>query len=119
MDYAVALAKKYGSKVHILGLLDEEDENKFNIKLDQVQHAIESAGLSFTRKVLKVTNQAVQTVEYSKSVHADLIVIMTDQEEVLSAKLLGQYAQQIVNHSKVPVLSIHPKVQGINIPFPS
>ncbi len=110
VDYVMVLAKKYGAKVHILGLLDDENEQKFDIKIDQVQHVVEKTGLTFTRKVIRVKNQAVQTVDYAESIGVDLIVIMTDQEEVFSGKFLGQYAQQIVNHSKVPVMSIHPNL---------
>ena len=34
---------------------------------------------------------------------------MTEQETTTANLILGPYAQQLVNHSKVPVLSIHPK----------
>ena len=34
---------------------------------------------------------------------------MTEQEISAKNLLLGPYAQQMVNHSPMPVLSIHPK----------
>jgi nucleotide-binding universal stress UspA family protein len=49
-------------------------------------------------------------------VNADLIVIMTDQEEDITGRLMGTFAQQIINHSKIPVMSIQP-VQGY-VEFP-
>lgn len=44
---------------------------------------------------------------YSMNVDADLIAIMTEQETPAKI-LLGAQAQQLVNQSPIPVLSIHP-----------
>ena len=48
------------------------------------------------------------TIEYANKVNANLISIMTEQETKTSNLWLGPYASQMVNHSPVPVLSIHP-----------
>jgi len=39
---------------------------------------------------------------------ADLIVIMTEQEPSITGFFLGTYATQVVNHSKIPVMAVHP-----------
>jgi len=117
VDHAVELAKHYGAKIHIIGLMnnsDEEVSKKFEIKLDQVQAYIEKSGLAFSRKTILGNNQAVMTLDYSKQVNADLIAIMTDQEETIF--FLGAYAQQIVNHSTIPVMSIRPTIGYIDFP---
>ena len=41
---------------------------------------------------------------------ADLIVIMTEHESEMTGIFLGARAKQIVNHSRIPVLSIKPHV---------
>ncbi|HBF87889.1 MAG TPA: hypothetical protein DDX39_04525 [Bacteroidales bacterium] len=46
------------------------------------------------------------TIEYAKGVDADLIAIMTEQDEDMYNLWLGAYAQQMVNHSPIPVLSV-------------
>jgi nucleotide-binding universal stress UspA family protein len=114
---ATMLAKAYGAKLHVLGLLDENDvtddtnENeygKLQIVLDQVQHAIEAAGIPFTRHTVKGTHLAAEALKYGQSVNADLIIIMTDHESALTGLFMGPRAKQIVNHSRIPVLSIKP-----------
>jgi len=45
---------------------------------------------------------------YCNQVEADLIAIMTEQETP-SNILMGLYAQQVINQSAIPVLSLHPQ----------
>ncbi len=49
------------------------------------------------------------TIDYAESVGADLIAIMTEQETTTANIFLGPYAQQMVNHSPLPVLSMRSK----------
>lgn len=120
VNYAIMYAKHFASKIHILGLTDSEDVSevgKFEIKLDQIQDYITKTGLSFTRKTIPGVNQAHVCYDYAKAVNADIIIIMTDQDENITGRLMGTFAQQIINHSKIPVMSIRP-IQG-KIEFPS
>jgi len=118
VNHAIVLAKHYASRIHIVGLADSEKEvdvNKFNLKLDQIEEYLKKCEIPSTRKVIHGTNQAKITYDYGKEINADLIVIMTDQEESITGRLMGTYAQQIINHSKIPVMSIQP-VEA-NIPW--
>ncbi len=111
INYAVELAKQYSARIHILGLLeshDDHDEEKFNIKLDSVEEIVKKAGLPYTRKVVEGDNLARSAMEYSETIKADLIVINTDQESNLTGMFIGPFAKQIVNHSKIPVMSVKP-----------
>jgi nucleotide-binding universal stress UspA family protein len=111
INYAVELASRYSSRIHILGLLEsheDHDEEKFNIKLDAVEEVVKKAGLPYTRKSVEGTNLAVSAMEYSKIINADLIVINTDQESALTGMFMGPFAKQIVNHSRIPVISVKP-----------
>ncbi|MES2591799.1 MAG: universal stress protein [Bacteroidota bacterium] len=117
VNHAITLAKHFSSKIHVVGLDDFEDEkdlHKFEIKLDQVEDYIHKYGLTCTRKTIKGKNQATMTADYSQTVAADLIIIMTDQEENITGRLMGTYAQQIVNHSKIPVMSIQPAISSLS-----
>lgn len=108
---ATALAKVYGAKIHILGLLSDTEDNeyeKLQIVLDQVQHAVENAAVGYTRHTVKGTHLAAEALKYGTSVNADLIIIMTDHESALTGLFMGPLAKQIVNHSRIPVLSIKP-----------
>jgi len=124
VNYVIELASHYGAKIHMLGLLDsndelnEADEKRFNIKLDAAENVIKQSGLPYVRKLVKGHNIAIEAMKYSEEVNADLLVIMTDHESSLSGIFMGPLAKQIVNHSKVPVMSIKPietPVSGVDI----
>jgi nucleotide-binding universal stress UspA family protein len=111
VETAISLANLFAAKIHIVGLLEELDsheEDKLNIVLDQVQNAIAKHELPYSRKIVKGTNLANAALKYAASVGADLIVIMTEHESELNGIFLGARAKQIVNHSKVPVMSVKP-----------
>lgn len=115
VNYVTLLASLYNSQVHILGLLNDKegvDEYKFGLKLDSVEKHLKKAGVNYLRKVVKGTNIASEAIKYSDEVNADLIVIMTDHESALKGAFMGVLAKQIVNHSKIPVLSIRPLQEG-------
>jgi nucleotide-binding universal stress UspA family protein len=112
VNIALRFADLYDAKIHILGLLENSEEhenNKLQIVLDQVQHAVEQAKLRFSRQTVKGTNLAYEAMRFGPQVNADLIVIMTEQESTLTGVFLGPRAKQIVNHSRIPVMSIKPK----------
>lgn len=112
VDYAIILAKKYAAKVHVLGFIekgDGTDPEKFNVKIDSVKKALIKAGLSYEIKISKGENFAQAALNYSKKIKADLIVVLTDHESRLKSLFLGAFAKKIVNHSKIPVMSIRPE----------
>ncbi len=108
---AVVLANHFGSVVHIVGLVDtkiEEQKHQLELKVKQVEEFLTQSTIAHTTKYISGNNQAKLTLDYATDINADLIMIMGDQEENLMGRLLGAYAQQIVNHSKIPTLSIPP-----------
>ena len=120
VNHAAAIAKRYGSRIHVLGLLDEddaEDLNKFQIKIDNVCEYLQKCEIPYTQKVEVAYNQARSTLKFAREIAADIIIIMTDQEESHTGLFIGPYAQQVVNHSWIPVLSIQPVEHPENIPW--
>ena len=56
-----------------------------------------------------ISNDITKTViAYASKLNADLISIMTEQETPVNI-LLGPHAQQLINQSPIPVLSLHPQ----------
>jgi nucleotide-binding universal stress UspA family protein len=49
-----------------------------------------------------------------KASDADLIVIMNEQEINTTGFFMGPFAQQVVNHSPIPVLSMRPTVGALS-----
>lgn len=112
VNITVDLAKLFGAKIHLLGVLHSEEElaiRQFNIMLENVEKVITHASLAFDKTVVNGDNLAEQTLKFAKKQGADLIVVLTDHESELNDSILGALAKQMVNHSKIPVLSIKPK----------
>lgn len=109
--HAIEIAKKYGSNIHVAGFMtmnDTDIQRRFELKIRQVCDYIDEHEIANSHKIFKGSNLnlAQTTMEFADQVNADLVIIMTEQEG--GGLLMGTYAQQVVNHSKVPVLSIRP-----------
>lgn len=111
LRYAVELAQHYSSTLHLLGILTvEEDEltARFNKMFDQIEGYLQKHDVKYTSELVFGENIAKLTMKYGEKINADLLMIMTEQEENLTGLFLGPYAQQVVNHSKIPVMCIKP-----------
>lgn len=115
VNKTVDLAKLYAAKIHLLGVQHNQEMSaikQFNLMLENVEKVITHAGLSYDKTVVNGDNLAEQTLKFAEKAGADLIVVLTDHESELNDSILGALAKQMVNHSKIPVLSIKPK-EGI------
>jgi nucleotide-binding universal stress UspA family protein len=105
----IEIAKKYKSVVHIVGLMTVTDidlQRRFEVKVHQVKDFVEEHEIAHTVKIFKGDNPTSSITDYATQINADLMVIMTDQEG--SGMFMGSAAQQLVNHSSIPVMSIRP-----------
>lgn len=74
-----------------------------------VEDFLKKNNLPYTSEFADAENVTVSTIEYAKKINADLIVIMTEQEKTIANMLfLGPYAQQMINISPFPVLTVPP-----------
>ncbi len=108
VPYTVALAKVFGSKIHLLTIRLsnlKSIEKKLNQYSDQVASYLERNKVPYKVEHLQGSNLTDLTLDYSRSVNADLISIMTEQEKSASNLLLGNYAHQMINKAFIPVLS--------------
>jgi len=108
VNVTLQIAKLFGAKIHLLGLLDSDDEqekSKFTTKMDAVEKNIIASKLDYIKSIVTGDNLAETTKKYATKNHCDLIAINTGHESRLTGIFLGLFAQQIVNHSKIPVLS--------------
>ena len=110
---AIRMANTYNATLHICGMRshdhDDADLNaKFRIKMKQVEDYLTEREVKFTATTLFCTNIATATMDYAQEKGADLILIMNEQETNTTGFFMGPYAQQIVNHSAIPVLSMRP-----------
>jgi len=104
------LAKKHNAEVHILSLYSTKVKpirQNVDLYASQVARYFEQEGIKCVQKALEITNLADAMIDYAREVDANLISLMTEQETTTSNLWMGPYAQQVVNHSPIPVLSIH------------
>ncbi|MFC2102404.1 universal stress protein [Bacteroidota bacterium] len=104
------LAKLHDAEVHILSLYSTKVKairQNVDLYAAQVARHFEQEGIRHRMETIETTNLADAMIDYAKEVDANLISIMTEQETTTSNLWMGPYAQQVVNHSPIPVLSIH------------
>jgi nucleotide-binding universal stress UspA family protein len=112
VPYACGLAKDLGASLHILGLHSTALKSLQKKTISNVAYVMQyckKEKVDFTTSELQTTDVTKAIVNYATSISADIIAIMTEQHRSASGLLLGPQAQQLVNFSPVPVLSIRPK----------
>lgn len=111
VPFTCDLASMFDAEVHILTM--------YTTSVEQVRGYVNSyakqAATYFKKnnvkyKIIEIETDSISTatMDYAKKVDANLISIMTEQEKTATNIWLGPYAQQMVHHSPIPVLSIHP-----------
>lgn len=123
LGISVRMAKTFNSKLFICGLrsYDHNDEDlnaKFRMKMKQVEDYLQEKEVEFTTSTIFCSNIAKATMDYAAEVDGDLIIIMNEQEINSTGFFMGPYAQQVVNHSTIPVLSIRPTVGALSNVIP-
>jgi nucleotide-binding universal stress UspA family protein len=108
VPYTTDLAKLFGSKIHLITIRLsnlKSIEKNLHQYAEQVALYLDSNKIPFTVEHLHGGNLTDLTLDYSWSVGADLISIMTEQEKSASNLLLGNFAHQMINKAFIPVLS--------------
>jgi len=110
---AAMFARTFGSTIHLLGLYTTTTHDirmLVNNYINMVERFFDNAGVKYKTVFLDVDKNVTQTtLDYAASVNADMIAIMTEQEKSLTSLILGTYAQQMINQSTIPVLTVRPK----------
>ena len=109
LPFTTKIAKLFNSKVHIISLYSTNIKtirNRIDNYTKQVVTFLEEEGVEHIVKKVEAENITNATINYAKSVDADIISVMTEQETASANLFLGAYAQQMVNHSPIPVISI-------------
>lgn len=110
VSHVATLAAAFSSEVHISALIteDHEEENKiFNLKIKQIMDYFDHRNIKYVHDEVHGDDISEMVIKKATDVNADLIAIMTEQE-ASTGLFVGSYAQRIVNHSKIPVLTITP-----------
>ena len=109
LPHVARLAKLFKSEVHVVGTHSSHLSSIQHLAEKYVQQATSylfSHGLHCIEDNIVSTDITKAVLHYAEDVKADLISIMTEQETPANI-LLGPHAQQLINQSMIPVLSIH------------
>ena len=120
VPFTAEIANFCKAKVHILSVcqtLNKEFEKKLNGFSKQTCEYLEKQNIQYVSELRSGKNITALTLEYSEEVGADLISIMTEQSLAFSGIVIGGNAQEILNKSDLPVLSITPKELSIKGDF--
>ena len=115
---AIEIAKlgTYKATIHAVSVMQSTDEflvTRLTAQMEQVKNYIRNNDVECTAEIIKKKkedeNLAQCVLSYAKKVEGDLIIIMTQQETNFTRLFIGSTAQEIVNNSEIPVLSIIPR----------
>ena len=109
LPVAVKMAKAFGSQINILGQYENTSQAQtVNIYIKQAETFLQKQNIQYTTEIMQSKSLADDVLSYADTISADLIVISTEQDQVLSSLFIGTTAQQLVHHSLIPILSVHP-----------
>lgn len=114
VDTAIKIAKVLGATLHVISVTTFTDEFRYNLveiknQLEEVTNKIKQTGLKTISKMLRNDDISDSVLEYAQNINADLIIIMTRQENKINQLVVGNSAGKIITHAKCPVLSIRPQ----------
>ena len=116
MKHALTLAFLWRATVKVVSVIESGDfrvEPRFRASLIQVQNYLLGRGVKSTIDLINFNGRSLAKtiLEFSILHQADLIMIMTQQENNVTQYLIRSAAQSIIYNSEVPVMSIHPEVK--------
>ncbi len=106
------LAQAFDAKIHVLGVsIDDDTEavRKVHVLCQQVSGYLNAHAINHDIFYETGGNITDKTILYAKALKANLISIMTEQEPSVRSLIMGEFAQQMINRSPIPVISYRPR----------
>jgi nucleotide-binding universal stress UspA family protein len=108
---AAELASMFGAEIHLVSIAtkgNKRDLERIESYNNQCAGYLKSKKLRPVQKLVTGDSLPVLTLNYANTVGADLIVMMSSAIDKWNV-LFGSYAQQMLNKSDIPLLSIKPR----------
>jgi len=114
IKWAVYIAQIFNSTIHIYSPNEKDGEISagINRNLKQIKSVFEKNSIPFieAKPTERGGNYAKHIIEYSEKVKADLILIMTNPDQLLPSFVMGKWDEQILfNSAEIPVMCVNPK----------
>jgi nucleotide-binding universal stress UspA family protein len=110
--YARPIVEKNNSELFLLGLYDQKKdmvEEEILMSINKVKQQLDNDKVVFKSEISQSKDFPAKIIEMAKLYEADLIILTANLDHDFKAYFVGPFVQQVVNHSRLPVLSIKPK----------
>ncbi|HEY9083653.1 MAG TPA: universal stress protein [Vicingaceae bacterium] len=116
VNIGIKLAKMFNAQINVASIiLSDKNEalSKLEEQINQVKEVIEKENIKCETALIPIEKGKKKLVsallDYAEDIAADLILIMTQQENDFKELFIGSKAQAIINKSEVPVMSVLPQ----------
>ncbi|MBI9033117.1 MAG: universal stress protein [Bacteroidales bacterium] len=107
-QWAVFIAKTFGSKIHIL--LPHAAEKNVMESGETIASYFEKNNVKHELVIGEKTNFTKEVIDYASAKNSDMIMIMTKPDKNFAAFLMGSYDEEILfNTPQIPVMCINPR----------
>jgi len=117
VKWAIHIARKFNSTIHLLGMSVSDSLRMAKIKANMLQIIKIFSQNEIIHKYEYADKNGPfhkQILSYSKSVDADLILIMTDPYKLMPNFMINKWEEQLLfNDSLIPIMAINPIELGI------
>jgi len=115
---ALLYGKNYGAEIHLVSALIggiDLIESRIYQKLSQAENMLKENGIKCRIKIFERSDIAPykRVLQYANEIDAGMILLMTHQEGFTHDNYIGAFAHQIINQSKVPVLSLTSRASNL------
>ena len=110
--YARPIIEKNNSELFVLGLYEQKKdmvEEEISKSINKVKQQLDNDKVVFKSEISQSKDFPAKTIEIAMQYEADLIILTTNIDHDFKAYFVGPFVQQVVNHSRLPVLCIKPK----------
>jgi nucleotide-binding universal stress UspA family protein len=109
--YARPIIERNNSELFILGLYEREkdiDNEEISISINKLKVQLNNDNVLFRSGITQSKDLPAKILNLAKDYEADLIILTSNLDHNFKAFFVGPFVQQVVNHSRLPVLSIKP-----------
>lgn len=117
---AIFYGNHYDAEIHLVSALIggiKVRESRIFKKLKEAEKVLRENNIKTKVKLFEVSKipPYMRVIQYSEEIGADMIIILTHQEGYTYDNYIGAFAHQIINLSKIPVLSL--TATAVNVYF--
>lgn len=106
--WAVFIAKQFNATINIFTIAEATPEVKDSAK--RIADYLKQNGINYTEKEAQTSGFSKNIIDYSASINADLIMIMTNPDTSFTKFILGTYDEEMIfNAAQIPVMCINPR----------